>query len=205
MRAESSRRTVASRRQFLGELTASAAALATVACAPAVSTAVAGRSSPPASRPAAPAPASPARPTWDTSWIARITAKHKAVFDSPEIEYGAALYHAFSYLQAVRDVFEGSDADASLVIVLRHSAAPMLYNDAMWSKYEIGKDTKTTDSRTRKPALRNTFWQAVDAKGNPSTSTRPSATIKSLMSRGVSFIGCDLATRGYSYALARKD
>jgi hypothetical protein len=87
--------------------------------------------------------------------------------------------------------------------VLRHSAAPMLYNDAMWSKYEIGRDTKTTDSRTRKPALRNTFWQAVDAKGIPSTSTRPSATIKSLMSRGVSFIGCDLATRGYSYALAQ--
>jgi hypothetical protein len=185
------------RRDFLSELAVGAAALAATACAPAamVTTAPA---------PAAPRPAAtpPASQTWDTSWMQRLTGRHKAVFDSPEIEYGTALFHAHGYLQAVRDVFGGTDADASVVVVLRHAATPMVYNDAMWSKYEIGKETKTTDSRTKKPAVRNTFWQNLDANGNPVT--RQNSSIQSLISRGVIVIGCNLATRGFSYSLAQK-
>ena len=134
----------------------------------------------------------------------RITARHKVVFDSPEIDEGTALYHAFSYLRSVKDVFGTGDADASVVVCLRHAAVPLLFNDAMWTKYDIGTETKVTDNRTKKIATRNIYYQAMDAQGNPVSEERQTATIKSLTSRGVIFVGCDLATRGFAYRFAQK-
>lgn len=202
------------RRKFIGELAAGAAALAAVACTPAA-TASTSPSQAPTPAPAqntpaaAPPPAGPPMPAtstmkWDSSWMGKITAKHKAVFDSPEIGDGTALYHAMSYLGSVKDVFGGGDADASVVCVLRHAAVPMLYNDAIWAKYNIGAETKTTDEKTKLPVTRNIYYQRLDKEGNPMSDERPSPTIKSLTSRGVIFIGCDLATRGFSYRLAQK-
>jgi hypothetical protein len=197
------------RRQFIGELAAGAAALAAVACAPAAAASNAA-SQAPAPAPATTPPAAPMQPLpaqstmkWDASWMEKITGKHKAVFDSPEINDGTALYHAFSYLSSVKDVFGGTDSDAGVVCCLRHAAVPMLYNDAMWAKYDIGTETKTLDQKTKLGVTRNIYYQRVDKDGKPNDD-RPSATIKSLSSRGVIFVGCDLATRGFSYRLAQK-
>ena len=93
----------------------------------------------------------------------RITAKHKVVFDSPEIVEGAALYHAMSYLQSVKDVFGTGDSDASVVVCLRHAAVPLLYNDAMWEKYDLGGMTKTLDQKTKTPVKRNIYYQRLNA------------------------------------------
>jgi hypothetical protein len=204
------------RRQFLGELAAGAAALAAVACAPAA-TAAPSQAPTPAPAPAngngggsamAAAPMQPLPPqsslTWDSSWMGKISARHKAVFDSPEINDGTALYHAMSYLGSVKDVFGTNDSDASVVVVLRHRAVPMLFNDAMWEKYDIGTETKTTDEKTKKVVTRNVFYQALDKEGKPASDEKSSPTIKSLTNRGVIFIGCDLATRGFSYRIAQK-
>lgn len=132
----------------------------------------------------------------------RITAKHKAVFDSPEIEDGTALFHAMSYLGSVKDVFGTGDSDANVVVVLRHRAVPLLFNDAMWTKYAIGADTKTMDQKTKKPVTRNIFYEKLDAEGKPVSQERPAPLIKPLTARGVVFLGCDLATRGFSYRAA---
>jgi hypothetical protein len=133
----------------------------------------------------------------------RITAPHKAVFDSPQIEEGTALYHAMSFLDSVKAVFGQGDSDASVVVVLRHRAVPLLYNDAMWAKYPIGTEAKVLDAKTQKPVTRNIYYQHVDAQGNPTSDDRPSEMIKSLTARGVIFVGCDLATRGYSSRFAK--
>ena len=192
------------RRQFIGELAAGAAALAAVACAPAASATNAPSQAPKPVAQAAPQNETPSGPMpvppkeWDSSWIGRITAKHKAIFDSPEINDGTALYHALSYLGSVKDVFGTGDSDASVVVVLRHRAVPLLFNDAMWAKYDIGTATKTNDSKTGKPATRNIYYQQVDAQGNPTPDDMKSEKIKSLSARGVIFVGCDLATRGFS-------
>ena len=197
------------RRQFLGELAAGAAALAAVACAPAATAANAPAQAPvPANQPPATRMTKPLPPQssikWDSSWMDRISARHKVVFDSPEIVEGTALYHAMSYLGSVKDVFGTGDSDASVVVVLRHRAVPMLYNDAMWKKYDIGTETKTLDEKTKLAVTRNIYWQNLDKDGNPASDDKPSATIKSLANRGVIFVGCDIATRGFSYRLAQK-
>jgi len=199
---------VTPRRQFIGELAAGAAALAAVACAPAAAATTASSQAPtPAALPSVVKHASLPEQSeikWDTSWMDRITAKHKVVFDSPEINDGDALYMAAGYFGWVKDVFKTGDSDASVVVVLRHSAVPMLYNDAMWAKYDLGAETKTTDPSTKKPAKRNVFHQKVDKGGKPATGDEASAAIAPLASRGVIFLGCDLATRRYASRLAEK-
>lgn len=205
------------RRQFIGELAAGAAAIAAVACVPGATAAPATSQAPtPAPAPTGtasdgttPQPRMQPLPpqsslTWDTSWMQKITARHKAVFDSPEIQDGTALWHAMGYLGSVKDVFGTGDSDASVVVVLRHLAVPMLFNDAMWAKYDIGAETKTLDEKTRTPVKRNVFYQHLDKDGNPVRDEKPSPTIESLTRRGVIFIGCDLATRGFSYRMAQK-
>jgi hypothetical protein len=193
------------RRQFIGELAVGAAALAAAACTPAATAATAASQAPTPAPDASPPPelSTSAVPVkWDATWMDRITAKHKAVFDSPEIEDGTALYHAMSYLGSVKDVFGTGDSDASVVVVLRHRAVPMLFNDAMWTKYAIGAATKTMDEKTKKPVTRNVFYEKLDTQGHPVTSDHPAPLIKSLTARGVIFVGCDLATRGFSFRAA---
>lgn len=190
------------RRQFIGELATTAAALAAAACAPA-----AVASTPPAPITPAPAPtqasASPARTTWDASWMGRITAKHKAVFDSPEIDDGTALFRADSYLGSLKSVFGASDSDANVVVVLRHAAVPLLLNDAMWAKYPIGAYTKTRDSN-KKVAVRNIYYQELDAQGQPKSDEQQPNSIKTLAGRGVIFLGCSLAMGGLALEMGKK-
>lgn len=196
------------RRQFIGELAATTAALAAAACAPAAATSTGVSQAPAPATPNPtpnPAPLPPqASLKWDASWMDRIVAKHRAVFDSPEIAEGTALYHAHSYLQSVKDVFGTGDSDASVVVILRHAAVALLFTDAMWAKYPIGELTKTLDRRTKQPVTRNTYYQRVDAQGNPVSDERSSPTIRSLTNRGVIFVGCDMATRGLAYQIAQK-
>ena len=199
---------VTPRRQFIGELAAGAAALAAVACAPATAATTASSQAP---APAAPLSAAihgslpkQSEMKWDTTWMERITAKHKVVFDSPQINDGDALYMAAGYFGWVKDVFKTGDSDSSVVVVLRHAAVPMLYSDAMWAKYDLGAETKTTDPSTKKPAKRNVFFRKLDKDGKPATGDEASASIAALTSRGVIFLGCDKATRAFASQIAEK-
>jgi len=199
---------VTPRRQFIGELAAGAAALAAVACSPATAATTASSQAP---APAAPLSAAThgslpkqSEMKWDTTWMERITAKHKVVFDSPQINDGDALYMASGYFDWVKDVFKTGDSDSSVVVVLRHFAVPMLYSDAMWAKYDLGAETKTTDPSTKKPAKRNVFYKKLDKDGKPATGDEASASIAALTSRGVIFLGCDMATRGFASRIAEK-
>ena len=199
---------VTPRRRFIGELAAGAAAFAAIASSPAAAAASVSSESPPPAAPAAAATDASMPPQsemeWDTSWMGRITAKHKVVFDSPQINDGDALYNAAGYFGWVKDVFKTGDSDSSIVVVLRHAAVPMVYNDAMWAKYDFGADTKTTDPSTKKAAKRNIFYQRLDKNGNPATGVEGAAGIAALTSRGVIFLGCDKATRAYAVQIAQK-
>jgi len=199
---------VTARRQFIGELAAGAAALAAIACSPAAAATSASSQAP---APAAPLSAAnhasmpkQSELTWDTSWMNRITAKHKVVFDSPEINDGDALWSAAGYFDWVKDVFKTGDSDSSVVVVLRHAAVPMLYSDAMWAKYDLGVETKTTDPSTKKAAKRNIFYQKLDKDGKPATGDDAAASIAALTSRGVIFLGCDMATRAFAPRIAER-
>ena len=115
----------------------------------------------------------PAAPTnWDDSWFGRLTAKHKAVFDSPQIEDGLAIANAAGYIRGMHDAINAAENDVQTVIVLRHVAVVMLFNDAMWEKYGIAAEYKVANAEKRNP------W---------------SGEMATLKGRGATLIACNLA------------
>ncbi len=196
------------RREFLGQVAVSALALAGAACAAPTATQTAASPAAPPSPPDGSQPT--AAPThWDDSWFTRLTAKHKAVFDMPEVDDGLAIDHAVLWLRGTRDALGGTAGDAQAVIVIRHAGVVLAFNDAMWSKYEIGKERKVKDDSTGKWAVRNPYAlpaprAAGDAPVRPSSPDRPQDNLAWFAQNGHVLLACDLATRGMSSILAKK-
>lgn len=190
------------RRQFLGQIASSAIVLAgTAACAGPLTAAQTA----PAPNPAPPAPPPGTPHRWDDSWTSRLTATHKAVFDGPAIEDGIALENAVGYLNGMRDALSArTSADAQAVVVIRHSAVPMLYNDAIWAKYNVGKEDKIRNPMTGKWATGNPFARSEGSDSAGDRGDSPTSTIAWLTSHGHLVLGCDLATRGYAHIFAHR-
>lgn len=182
------------RREFIGQLaTAAVALVGTAACAPAIASQQPATSTAPAAngggaRAAAASAIPAAKVTFDDSWTTRLTAPHKGVFDSPEIGDGIAVMQAQIWIRGNKEALGATDADTQAVLVLRHAAVPMVFNDALWEKYELGKETKTKDYRTKKFETRNP-WRA---------------TLESLQEKGSIVLGCNLAAMGFASRIAER-
>ena len=147
----------------------------------------------------------PAAPTtWDDTWFGRLTAKHKAVFDSPQIEDGLVLANATGYIRGMEDAIHAAENDVQTVVVIRHVAVVMLFNDAMWEKYELGRLRNVKDSRTDKWATKNQ-WLGSSTPRQAGTADPIQSNLSWLSSRGHFILGCDLATRNLSGTLSRED
>lgn len=188
------------RREFLGQLAATAlVAVGAAACAPATvaqSGASAGTAPTPSPRPHLPAP------RLDDSWTTRLVARHKAVFDSPEIAGGKALGQAWAYMRGYHDMYGTADADIQAVIVMRHAGIPMAFTDALWEKYELGKELKLSDPTTGKPARRNPFFKV--ANNDEYALVPEDGSLDAFRARGAILLGCNLAAMSYAYRFAQR-
>ncbi len=197
------------RREFLGQIAASAIVLAGSACA---TPAAAPQTVPaPSQRPAPNGLEEPPAQTahWNDSWTARLTAKHKAVFDMPEVDDGLAIEHAVLWLRGTYDALGAAPSDAQAVIVIRHAAVILAFNDAMWAKYELGKERKVKDDLTGKWAVRNPYGSPqrvspTDSTVRPNSPDRPASDLAWFAQNGHVLLACDLATRGMSQIIAQK-
>ena len=98
----------------------------------------------------------------DLSWVARLRGKSRAVFDSPNVAEGGALFRAALWRTQINKVFGTPIEEVTPVVVFRHEAIPLVMNDAFWDHLGIGKDLKWKDEKTGK-------W----LKKNPLSSTPP--------------------------------
>ncbi len=128
----------------------------------------------------------------------------------PEVDDGLAIDHAVIWLEGCRDALGAAPGDAHAVIVVRHAAVVLAFNDAMWSKYELGKERKVKDDSTGKWAVRNPYASATarpaddDQPPRPSGPNRPADNLGWFAQNGHTLLACDLATRGMSSILAKK-
>ena len=186
------------RREFLGQLATAALVVAGTVGAARIASQVT-QAAPSAPRPPAP------QPHWDDSWTTRLTASHKAVFDSPDIKDGLALMQASGIMRAFQEVFaliRSTDTDMQAVIVIRHAAIPMAFNDVLWDKYELGKELKLKDPTTGQPARRNPFYRSK--KRDKYAMVARDDSLDALHQRGVILLGCNVAAMGYAYRFAKK-
>ena len=176
------------RREFVSQVAASALVLAGTGCATAAT----------AASSTTPRPAT--QSTWDDSWFGRLKAKHKAVFEQPEIDMGSGTSYAVRYLTGMHDALGVDDAQA--VVVLRHQAVPLVLDDAMWEKYGIGEERKLKGT--------GDAWQLRNPIATPrgpartADPGRPQGNVPWLTANGHIVLGCNIALTAYSSIIARK-
>lgn len=151
------------------------------------------------------APARPLRPlddTWDMRWVDRIGGKYRAVFDSPELSEGAALWRANLWRDQYKEVYGVEPAEMSSVLVIRHGAIAMAMDDGYWAQFRIGKEEKVKDQQTKKWATVNPF--RVLPPGTPEKYAAYS--LEGFMASGGIVLACDLAFQAavWKYRQAEK-
>jgi hypothetical protein len=180
------------RREFLGHMATSALMLAGGACTTASVAAHTNTTPTPASR--------PAQTAWDDSWTTRLTAKHKAVFDSPDIADNSTLglLQAARYLDGMQQALGAGAGGAQVVLVLRHRSIPFAVNDAMWAKYPIGDEYKVKAGDAT--ATRNVVL--TSRRAGADAGDRPQGSLTWLASHGHILLGCELALQGLASGIA---
>jgi hypothetical protein len=136
---------------------------------------------------------------WDTSWTAKVTGKHKAMFDVPEIEGGVGVFRAAIWGQQYTNVLKLQPADISTVIVIRHAAIPLLMTNDFWTTYEVGKRSKIKNENGKTQKL-NPILADPNAKGPGSP-----YTLDKLMAAGAIVLGCNMAFRSIVSAVEKQD
>ncbi|MEJ7812961.1 MAG: hypothetical protein WKG32_21280 [Gemmatimonadaceae bacterium] len=135
-------------------------------------------------------PATPA-PEWDTSWVKRVTGKHKAVFDVPEVESGYGVWRASIWVKQYGDVFGTPARDMSPVVVLRHNGIALAMQQAFWDKYGIGKLKDVKHPVTLEPTDRNPALLSSARKEQPEQFD--AMALDKYLARGGIALACNLA------------
>jgi intracellular sulfur oxidation DsrE/DsrF family protein len=175
------------RRGFLGRIAAGAAAVGLGGLIAPVAAAAQPRRA-----------AASASPEFE-GWLNKITGRHKMIFDIPEPNSGFGFAWARVFLNTTNETYGTSDADNSVVIVLRHNGIPFGMQSAMWSKYKFGESFKINDGATSAPAVRNPFAQ-VKAGELPIAGM----AVDELLAKGVLVGVCNVALTIFSGIFASK-
>jgi Na+-transporting NADH:ubiquinone oxidoreductase subunit NqrB len=138
--------------------------------------------------------------SWDTSWTKRVTGKHKAMFDVPEIEGGVGVSRAAFWGRQYMDVLKVTPADLSTVIVIRHAAIFLLMNQEYWTTYEVGKARKLKNERGKVQLFNPVLAAPGDARAANNT-----MLLDRQLANGAIVLGCNLAFRSVVSLIEKKD
>jgi len=138
---------------------------------------------------------------WDTSWTKRITGKHKAMFDIPEIEGGVGVLRSGIWQRQFTDVLKTQPGDLSSVMVIRHSGIFLAMNQDFWTTYEVGKQRKLKgdDGKTM------TYNPVLPAPGTEAPPTLRGYLLDKQLENGAIALGCGLAYRSVVAMVQKKD
>jgi intracellular sulfur oxidation DsrE/DsrF family protein len=171
------------RREFVGTVTASAAAL--LAGLPGLASASAPNQA-------------PVNVAEADEWFKKVKGKHRIIYDAPEPHDGFPIIWTWVFFQTNNQT--GTlDNDMTAMVVLRHNAIPFAMKDELWAKYKFGEAFKVNDKNTGAPAVRNPYYI-------PQGADFPVAAIEGiqkLQTRGALFCVCDMALTVYSGFIAK--
>lgn len=178
------------RRNFIGKLTAGAAAISLTTIAPSIN-AFAGEVT-----------LVPAVYGDPEEMFKKINGKHRVVFDSPHPHeiYPFAWPRVFLLTNEATGT---KDKDCSVVVVLRHASIGYAMEDRLWSKYKFGEIFQANDPETQQPALRNPFWKPKAGAFEVPGVGVILIGINELQANGVMFCVCSAAINVYSAVLAK--
>jgi intracellular sulfur oxidation DsrE/DsrF family protein len=133
-----------------------------------------------------------------TRWLDSISGTHKQLYDMPELNGGFGLVWSWAFFTTGAQAYGVPESHLGVVVVLRHNALPLAFNDSVWAKYKLGEFFKIEDPDTKAPAVRNPYYL------KPGGIPVPDASLQKLIARGVKVAACNLAITVYSGILAQK-
>ena len=145
--------------------------------------------------------APPGDTKWDFSWTGRLRGKSRAVFDSPEINEGSAIYRAALWREQLKEVYGTPIEDVTPVVVLRHEGIALAMDDQYWDRFDIGKAAKLKDPATKKWTKRNPVATA-SAKAPPPFNT---ISLPNFINSGGVVLACGLAFEWVASRYQEKD
>jgi hypothetical protein len=146
----------------------------------------------------APAPGAAAEP-WDVSWAERLTAPHRAVFDSPEVSQGLGVVRPFFWRDQYHEVYGTPPEQMNAVLVIRHEAIPLAMDDQFWARHQLGKVTQLKDGTSGAWRTSNPVWTA------PAELPAQFASygLKNFLGQGGVVLACNLALQHMAAELAQ--
>jgi len=141
-------------------------------------------------------------PKWDLTWVDRLRGKSRAVFDSPNVGEGGALFRAILWREQCEKVLGVPRADLTPVVVIRHEAIPLVMNDAFWDHLGTGKDLKWKDEKTGKWSKKNPLSGSSSADA---TGAFKDYNIPAFIANGGIVLACNLAFGEIIAQFADKD
>lgn len=133
-----------------------------------------------------------------TAWLNKIKGKYRQVYDVPNPNHGIAFAWARVFYLTNTET-GATDADTSVVVVLRHDAIPFAMVDGAWAKYKFGEMFGITDPETNAPSVRNFLYKAP-----PEKLPLPGMGIDQLLAAGTLMGICNMAIKFYSGQAAPK-
>lgn len=138
--------------------------------------------------PAIPVPAQAEE--FDMTWVARVTGRHKAVMDVPEIESGYGVWRAGITKQQIADALKVAPREVSMVLILRHNGIHLAMNQGFWDDFGVGKANKVTHPADQTATDKNPAL--LDAKsGLPAQFD--GLSVPQFLAGGGIVLGCNLA------------
>jgi intracellular sulfur oxidation DsrE/DsrF family protein len=137
------------------------------------------------------------------AWFNKIKGKHRIVFDVTK-PYEVFAFAWPKVFLLTNEATGTPPKDNSVVVIFRHEGIPYAFNEKIWQEYKFGEMFKVDDPRTKTAAMRNPFWQPMEADFKfPGVGPVPIG-INQLQDEGVMFCVCNVAMTVYSAAIAEK-
>ena len=137
-------------------------------------------------------------------------ARIKQLYDVTQINQGNFLNNVKNSLNGLRFGFDIPEHQIKIAVALHGPANLINYDDAIWTKYQVGEWLNVTDPATGKPAVRNIFYlpksQAVSSQDpDDPNSVDQDSSVQTLQARGVQFLSCHTALEEQAHALIHRN
>ena len=142
------------------------------------------------------------QPEPQDAWLDEGGKRHRIVFDTLSANgLGAGMNFAKNFIEGNREAYGIAATELSVVMILRHWATAMAFNDQIWEKYGdyLVDRTKTFDPRTKATPRVNLYNTDLSSYELPNGKV----TLPDLSKQGVRFAVCAMAARNMSIGIAK--
>jgi intracellular sulfur oxidation DsrE/DsrF family protein len=137
------------------------------------------------------------------AWLDLGGKRHRMVFDTLSAPgLGQGLNFVRNFFEANHEAYDIAANELSAVVIVRHNATSMMFNDHIWEKYGdvLVERTKLLDPRTKAPPRANLFNISLPNGELPNGKT----ALGDLVRLGVRFAVCSMSTKSTAASIAKK-